>query len=189
MTSPSGGAPRPSPEAIEAALAWDVDVGCWRDAQGTHYSNLSHCRACGTHQFDLTLDEDDSGKLIGLCDRCVMWHDGDNDALQILCRVFDDGADVAYLEWLEWRKPSDWMHPSRALGAFIHMRLERRAVPTGTRRELSEMGVTRILCDDEVDRLLSEYGHVKCPNPPKTERALIRAIARALPASGEQETP
>ncbi len=33
------------------------------------------------------------------------------DALEVLCRVFDDGADVAHQEWLEWYKPSQWLHP------------------------------------------------------------------------------
>ena len=47
------------------------------------------------------------------------------DALEVLCRVFDDGADVAHQEWLEWYKPTDWLHPSRALGAFIYRRLSR----------------------------------------------------------------
>ena len=47
------------------------------------------------------------------------------DALEVLCRVFDDGADVAHQEWLEWYKPTHWLHPSRALGAFIRLRLDR----------------------------------------------------------------
>lgn len=47
------------------------------------------------------------------------------DALEVLCRVFDDGADVAHQEWLEWYKPDEWFHPSRALGAFIYQRLSR----------------------------------------------------------------
>jgi len=44
------------------------------------------------------------------------------DALEVLCRVFDDGADVAHQEWLEWYDPTKWLHPSRALGAFIYRR-------------------------------------------------------------------
>ena len=47
------------------------------------------------------------------------------DALEVLCRVFDDGADVAHDEWLKWYKPEEWFHPSRALGAFIYQRLSR----------------------------------------------------------------
>ena len=46
-----------------------------------------------------------------------------SDALEVLCRVFDDGADVAHDEWLAWYKPSEWLNPYRALGAFIRNRL------------------------------------------------------------------
>ena len=47
-------------------------------------------------------------------------------ALEVLCRVFDDGADVGFQEWLAWYKPAEWIAPSRALGAFIHERLAAR---------------------------------------------------------------
>jgi hypothetical protein len=45
------------------------------------------------------------------------------DALEVLCRVFDD--DESHDEWLEWYEPADWLSPSRALGAFIYLRLKR----------------------------------------------------------------
>lgn len=48
----------------------------------------------------------------------------DMDVLNVLCRVFDDGADVAMDEWHAWYKPSDWLSVARGLGAFIHQRLE-----------------------------------------------------------------
>lgn len=44
-------------------------------------------------------------------------------ALEVLCRVFDDGADVAMDEWLAWYQPGQWFTMSRALGAFIRQRL------------------------------------------------------------------
>lgn len=46
----------------------------------------------------------------------------DQIALEVLCRVFDDGADAGIAEWREFNK-SGWMHWSRALGAFIRGRL------------------------------------------------------------------
>jgi hypothetical protein len=46
------------------------------------------------------------------------------NALEILCRVFDDGADVAMEEWYAWYNPDEWWHWSRALGAFIRLRLD-----------------------------------------------------------------
>lgn len=52
--------------------------------------------------------------------------DFDNIALQILCRVFDDGADVAMEEWLAYDK-AKWLSPERALGGFIRSRLDRSA--------------------------------------------------------------
>ncbi len=48
-----------------------------------------------------------------------------HDALEVLCRVFDDGADAAFEEWTAWYDPKEWLGPSRALGAFIRKRLER----------------------------------------------------------------
>jgi hypothetical protein len=50
--------------------------------------------------------------------------DANHDALEVLCRVFDDGVDVAYYEWLEWYRPEQWLGHSRALGAFIRQRLD-----------------------------------------------------------------
>lgn len=60
------------------------------------------------------------------------WRKFDSIALEVLCRVFDDGADVGMDEWLRWRDPSQWLNPQRALGAFIRRRLNARghlAVP------------------------------------------------------------
>lgn len=45
------------------------------------------------------------------------------EALEVLCRVFDDGVDAAMEEWRAWYKPSEWMHPARGLGVFIRQRL------------------------------------------------------------------
>lgn len=45
-------------------------------------------------------------------------------ALAVLSRVFDDGPETALPEFLEWYKPSEWLHWSRALGAFIYNRLQ-----------------------------------------------------------------
>lgn len=50
----------------------------------------------------------------------------DEVALQVLCRVFDDGADEGFQEWLVWYDPTSWLSAQRALGAFIHERLERK---------------------------------------------------------------
>lgn len=49
-------------------------------------------------------------------------------AMQVLCRVFSDGADAFSQEWLSWYNPKDWLHWSRALGAFIYQRLTTHAV-------------------------------------------------------------
>lgn len=64
--------------------------------------------------------------VIDLCRAADDARDFQQTALEVLCRVFDDGADVAHDEWLTWYKSSEWLHPSRALGAFIRLRLERR---------------------------------------------------------------
>jgi len=45
-------------------------------------------------------------------------------ALEVLCRVFDDGADERYQRWLAFYESSKWLHPSRALGAFIRSELD-----------------------------------------------------------------
>jgi hypothetical protein len=50
--------------------------------------------------------------------------EADDVALQVLCRVFDDGADRKYDHWLKWYDPTQWLHYSRALGAFIWMNME-----------------------------------------------------------------
>lgn len=46
-------------------------------------------------------------------------------ALEVLCRVFDDGADVAMPEFVAWYNPSQWLDWSRGLGAFIRTRIDR----------------------------------------------------------------
>ncbi len=56
-------------------------------------------------------------------------------AREVLCRVFDDGADEGLQEWLDFDK-SGWLWWGRALGAFIRIRLNRlreaeRVPPTG----------------------------------------------------------
>lgn len=63
--------------------------------------------------------------------------DGDfhTTALEVLCRVFPDGADEAMEEWRAWYKPGAWMHPARALGAFIFRRLLATRQLTGWERE------------------------------------------------------
>ncbi len=53
--------------------------------------------------------------------------DAHSMAFAVLCRVFDDGADVAMEEWRAWYEPGDWFTASRALGAFIRQRLEKAA--------------------------------------------------------------
>jgi hypothetical protein len=60
-------------------------------------------------------------------------------ALEVLCRVFEDGADARHDKWLDWYDPTKWMHPSRALGAFISLELkpEREAL-VGTLAQLAE---------------------------------------------------
>jgi len=45
-------------------------------------------------------------------------------ALEVLCRVFDDGAEREVYEFRDWYKPSQWLGFSRALGAFIRKRLD-----------------------------------------------------------------
>jgi hypothetical protein len=45
------------------------------------------------------------------------------DALEVLCRVFEDGADARHDKWLDWYDPTKWLHPSRSLGAFISLEL------------------------------------------------------------------
>lgn len=60
------------------------------------------------------------------CEHCDGGMD-ENDVLQVLCRVFDDGADVAMDEWREWYKPEQWLGRARAVGAFIRGRVERLA--------------------------------------------------------------
>jgi hypothetical protein len=55
-------------------------------------------------------------------------------ALQVLCRVFEDGADVAIDEWREWYKPEQWLWHARGLGSFIASRLaEKRELTTNER--------------------------------------------------------
>jgi hypothetical protein len=49
--------------------------------------------------------------------------EGSSLALEILCRVFDDGADAGFEEWLVFDK-SGFLHWSRALGAFIRGRID-----------------------------------------------------------------
>jgi hypothetical protein len=49
-----------------------------------------------------------------------------NDALQILCRAFDEWEPI-YDEWLSWYKPTDWIHMSRGFGAFLRKTLQSRA--------------------------------------------------------------
>lgn len=46
------------------------------------------------------------------------------DAVEVLCRVFDD-QDAALEDWRAWYRPEEWLHPSRALGAFIWHRMRR----------------------------------------------------------------
>lgn len=45
------------------------------------------------------------------------------DALEVLCRVFPDGADARFEKWKAFYRPKDWLRPSRALGAFIYTEL------------------------------------------------------------------
>ena len=45
-------------------------------------------------------------------------------ALEVLCRVFDDGADKGYREWLDYDQ-TQWLWWGRALGGFIRQRLDR----------------------------------------------------------------
>ncbi len=45
---------------------------------------------------------------------------------EVLCRVFDDGADAGWDEWLTFDK-SGWFWWGRALGAFIRIRADRLA--------------------------------------------------------------
>lgn len=58
----------------------------------------------------------------------AQWRKFDSIALEVLCRVFDDGADRGFDEWRQWRDPGDWLSPQRALGAFIRKRLNRAAL-------------------------------------------------------------
>lgn len=53
----------------------------------------------------------------------VTEQDFDGVALEVLCRVFDDGADDGVQEWLAFDK-SGWLSSERALGAFIRGRLD-----------------------------------------------------------------
>lgn len=41
-----------------------------------------------------------------------------NDALQIVCRAFDDWEPI-WEEWKVWYVPKNWFHMSRGLGAFL----------------------------------------------------------------------
>jgi len=62
----------------------------------------------------------------------------DGCALEILCRVFHDGADEAFQEWQAFDR-SGWFHWSRALGAFIATRLARDpAYQRGVREGLQQ---------------------------------------------------
>ena len=64
--------------------------------------------------------------------------EADRCALEILCRVFHDGADEAFEEWLAFDR-SGWFHWSRALGAFIAQRLAREpAYQAGLREGLQQ---------------------------------------------------
>ena len=73
------------------------------------------------------------------CDDCTC--DGDNLALQVLCRVFDDDPAVVIEEWRAFDK-SGWLWWGRALGAFIRGRL--LAHPTGP---AATGGEPRTLCE------------------------------------------
>jgi hypothetical protein len=83
-----------------------------------------------------------------------------NDVLQVLCRVFDDGADQGMDEWLAWYKPEHWFHSARGLGAFIFTRLKPE------RNELSA--------------LRSEISRLSADRPTKAEAAFLYANCRTL---------
>jgi hypothetical protein len=48
-----------------------------------------------------------------------------NDALQVICRAFDNWEPM-YDEWLDWYKPTDWIHMSRGFGAFMREKIAAR---------------------------------------------------------------
>lgn len=52
--------------------------------------------------------------------------DADSVVLEVLCRVFHDGADQGMEEWRAFYQPEEWLGWPRALGAFIYTRLKER---------------------------------------------------------------
>ncbi len=96
------------------------------------------CRKCGGHaghysdcpeveralaSTDPTPPDEPSPKFAVTSAEKARWRKFDGVALEVLCRVFDDGADKGFDEWRHWRDPGDWLSPQRALGAFIRRRL------------------------------------------------------------------
>ena len=77
-----------------------------------------YCTECGG-----SLSEVGPREVNGKCAECA--HEAGEagaNVREILCRVFDDGADAGMTEWRAWYKPTEWLHWSRALGAFIRLR-------------------------------------------------------------------
>lgn len=100
--------------------------------------------------------------------------DFNQTALEVLCRVFEDGADAGFQEWLAWYKPEQWFHPSRALGAFIWKRQHGPGV-----RILAQM------CDFAADTMAQ---HTTAPMPEFTVKD-YRTIAKLLRASTPEAMP
>lgn len=86
----------------------------------------------------------------------VRGDDFDSIALEILCRVFDDGADEGMQEWLAFDK-TGWLSPQRALGAFIYRRLERKPAGfTPTKNDLETVRRCAAVLDDDGRAHLAE---------------------------------
>lgn len=122
-------------------------------------------------QVELLLEQLASGEMVLESAEEAEWTDDDNTVLQVLCRVFDDGVDVALPEWREWYKPSEWLGFSRGLGAFIRTRLMRLAKespphpPTKTEVERVQFLATRAQYPEAKDEIADIVSRWLSPSP------------------------
>lgn len=93
------------------------------DAAPTHQYTV--CPECGEHLDSAKHEIEDCAGMSEV-------------AREVLCRVFDDGADKGMDEWQDFYAKGGWFWWGRALGAFIRVRLDDMAADGSQVRLLNE---------------------------------------------------
>lgn len=178
---PAPASPVPSVEATLAEVEADV---------------ARHFQHCGDPNVDTADDHAHIRESLALLCSALLRSDAepsedtdnaDSVALEVLCRVFDDGADEGMEEWRAWYQPHQWLNGSRALGAFIRHRLNARsaasAVEPSEDRALLESDYTK------GDPSRDDNWFCECGNFCHREAADLRAQVAAARSSSSETDP